>query len=38
MDLDIKGGSAATGPFTTPGVYVLSCAIHHSMNLTVVVQ
>ena len=36
--LDLKGGSAQIGPFTTAGVYHVYCTIHRGMNLTVVVQ
>ena len=36
--LDLKGGSAEVGPFTTAGVFHLYCTIHQGMSLTVVVQ
>lgn len=36
--LDLKGGSAVVGPFTTAGVFHLYCTIHQGMNLTIVVQ
>lgn len=37
-NLNINGGSAEIGPFTTAGIYHLYCSVHHGMNLTVVVQ
>jgi len=37
-NLDIKGGTAQTGPFPTAGVFHLYCTLHRGMNLTAVVQ
>ncbi|HEU5382140.1 MAG TPA: hypothetical protein VFV38_42535 [Ktedonobacteraceae bacterium] len=37
-NLEIAGGSASIGPFTTAGVFHFYCTIHRGMSLTVVVQ
>lgn len=37
-NVQLAGGSAEIGPFTTAGVYHIYCTIHRGMNLTIVVQ